>query len=49
MQQIEKVDVENRSFDWKLILEPKDEFFIRSGYEKMYRDEESVYYQKASG
>lgn len=51
MQQIEKVDVENHILRLETSVSNKrtNSFYPKCGYEEMYQDEASVYYQKVLG
>lgn len=48
MQQIEKVDAEKHilRLETSVLNQRTNSFYPKCGYEEMYRDEESVYYQK---
>lgn len=51
MQQIEKVDAEKHIFRLETPVwnQRTNSFYPKCGYEEMFRDEESVYYQKVLG
>lgn len=51
MQQIEKVDARKHIFRLETPVwnQRTNSFYPKCGYEEMYRDEESVYYQKVLG